>query len=112
MVDLDFSASNAFDLDSKVLPDTEACQKIESQAVKEAEAEFKNHSSAKTRTTKQEDVVANSGTDEYIEGGVDAEFEAFSGSKKSKKGFLSSAAKAASPLSTTSTDEDLTVESK
>ena len=57
-------------------------------------------------------MVANSGTDEYIEGGVDAEFEAFSGSKNSKKGFLSSASKSASPLSTTSTDEDLTTESK
>jgi len=41
LVDLDFSGSNAFDLNSKVLPDTEACQKIESQAVKEAEDEFK-----------------------------------------------------------------------
>ena len=111
LVDLDFSASNAFDLDSRVLPDTEACQKIESEAVKEAEAEFKKYSNAKNKATKQEDVIANTGTNEYIEGGVDAEFDAFSGSKSSKKGFLS-AAKATSPQSTTSSDKDVTSESK
>ena len=111
LVDLDFSASNAFDLDSRVLPDTEACQKIESEAVKEAEADFKKYSNAKNKAIKQEDVIANTGTDEYIEGGVDAEFDAFSGSKSSKKGFLS-AAKATSPKSTTSSDKDVTSESK
>lgn len=111
LVDLDFSAANAFDLNSRVLPDTEACQKIESEAVKEAEAEFKKYSNAKNKAIKQEDVIANTGTDEYIEGGVDAEFDAFSGSKSSKKGFLS-AAKAASPKSTTSSDKDVTSESK
>jgi len=111
LVDLDFSAANAFDLNSRVLPDTEACQKIESEAVKEAEADFKKYSNAKNKAIKQEDVIANTGTDEYIEGGVDAEFDAFSGSKSSKKGFLS-AAKATSPKSTTSSDKDVTSESK
>ncbi len=41
LMNINFNAENAFDFDSAVLPDTDACRKIEAQAIKDAQAEFK-----------------------------------------------------------------------
>ncbi len=68
LMNINFNAANAFDFDSAVLPDTEACQKIEAQAIKDAQAEFKKRPKIYQKEVNEADLFE---ADEYREDGYD-----------------------------------------
>ena len=84
---INFNAANAFDFESTVLPDTDACQKIEAQAIKDAQTEFKKRPKIYLQELDEADLFE---VDEYREDGYDLEDES---SKRNSKGagFLSKA---------------------